>query len=49
MLIGMVQILLPFMIFPLFTVMSRIDPSYAGRRPPSAPGRCAASCGSISR
>jgi putative spermidine/putrescine transport system permease protein len=28
-LIGMVQILLPFMIFPLFTVMSRIDPSYA--------------------
>lgn len=29
-LIGMVQVLLPFMIFPLFTVMSRIDPSYAG-------------------
>jgi putative spermidine/putrescine transport system permease protein len=28
-LIGMVQILLPFMIFPLFTVMSRIEPSYA--------------------
>lgn len=28
-LIGMVQILLPFMIFPLFTVMSRIDTSYA--------------------
>jgi putative spermidine/putrescine transport system permease protein len=28
-LIGMVQILLPFMIFPLFTVMSRIDASYA--------------------
>jgi putative spermidine/putrescine transport system permease protein len=28
-LVGMVQILLPFMIFPLFTVMSRIDPSYA--------------------
>jgi len=28
-LIGMVQILLPFMIFPLFTVMSRIDPSFA--------------------
>ena len=26
-LIGMVQILLPFMIFPLLTVMSRIDPS----------------------
>jgi putative spermidine/putrescine transport system permease protein len=29
-LIGMVQVLLPFMIFPLFTVMLRIDPSYAG-------------------
>jgi putative spermidine/putrescine transport system permease protein len=28
-LIGMVQILLPFMIFPLFAVMSRINPSYA--------------------
>jgi putative spermidine/putrescine transport system permease protein len=28
-LIGMVQILLPFMIFPLYTTMSRIDPSYA--------------------
>jgi putative spermidine/putrescine transport system permease protein len=28
-LIGMVQILLPFMIFPLFTVMARIDPAYA--------------------
>lgn len=28
-LIGMVQILLPFMIFPLFTTMSRIDPAYA--------------------
>jgi putative spermidine/putrescine transport system permease protein len=28
-LIGMVQILLPFMIFPLFTVMLRVDPSYA--------------------
>jgi len=27
--IGIVQILLPFVIFPLFTVMSRIDPSYA--------------------
>jgi putative spermidine/putrescine transport system permease protein len=27
-LIGMVQILLPFIILPLFTVMSRIDPSY---------------------
>ena len=28
-LIGMVQILLPFMIFPLYSVMSRIDPSLA--------------------
>jgi putative spermidine/putrescine transport system permease protein len=27
--IGMVQILLPFMIFPLYTAMSRIDPIYA--------------------
>ena len=28
-LIGMVQILLPFMVFPLFTVMARINPAYA--------------------
>lgn len=28
-LIGMVQILLPFMIFPLYTAMARIDPAYA--------------------
>ncbi len=27
-LIGMVQILLPFMIFPLYTTMARIDPAY---------------------
>lgn len=27
-LIGMVQILLPFMIFPLYTTMSKIDPNY---------------------
>jgi putative spermidine/putrescine transport system permease protein len=28
-LVGMVQILLPFMIFPLYSVMSRIDPALA--------------------
>lgn len=28
-LVGMVHILLPFMVFPLYTVMTRIDPSYA--------------------
>ena len=27
-LVGMVQILLPFMIFPLYTTMARIDPAY---------------------
>lgn len=28
-LVGMVHILLPFMVFPLYTVMTRIDPSFA--------------------
>ena len=27
-LLGMVQVLLPFMVFPLFSVMARIDGSY---------------------